>query len=352
MAVWHPALQEIRLIGIEDTPPIMAPVLPGGPGRHLEIPLDSATAAAHVHGDGRRAPALAVQGPHRVIARLPAGGALGRPGLLGRGRGRWGHWDGAGPIGPRHGLLVLRRVDGIERPARRREHVGEGFGEVLQYMKAVRHLRGGRCPLPRALSIRTGSIPGDPLHLWGLPQPLRHRRGGALREPGHRLTALEVDQDRAVGLALPQGEIVHPKHPGRGKRRGRLPAEQTQARVPAHPHVPRVTEAHPGFPAQRHTKGDEALGQPQGAARPGGRHRGQALGEDAARTGTIAAQPFADPQLEADLILRPGQVCQGAPIGTMEAPRWSGAERTGGAGLRRLHAQGDLRRGVVDVTRL
>ncbi len=121
-----------RFIGIEDTPPIVATVLLHGPRRHLQIPLDGATAAAHLRGDGRRAPALAVQGPHLVIARLPAGGTLGRTGLLGRGRGRWGHRDCAGPIGQRHGLLVLRRVDGIERPAMRREHVGEGFGEVLQ----------------------------------------------------------------------------------------------------------------------------------------------------------------------------------------------------------------------------
>jgi len=219
-------------------------------------------------------------------------------------------------------------------------------------MKAVRHLRGGRCPLPRALSIRTGSIPGDHRHPWVLPQPLRHRRGGALREQGHRLTALEVDQDGAVGLALPQGEIVHPEHPGRGERRGRLPAEQAQERVPAHPHVPRVTEAPPGLPAQRHTEGDEALGQPQGAARPGGRHRGQALGEDAARTGTMAAQPCADPQLKGDSRLRPGQVCQGAPIVTMDAPRGSGAERTGRADLGRRHAQGDLRGRLIDLAGL
>jgi hypothetical protein len=66
----------------------------------------------------------------------------------------------------------------------------------------------------------------------------------------------------------------------------------------------------------------------------------------------IAAKPFAHPQLEAHPILRPGQVRQGAPIVTMDAPRWGGAQRTGGAGLRRLYAQGDLRRGVVDVTRL
>src|SRR6266404_5857507 len=67
-----PALQEIRLIGIEDTPPIVATVLRHGPCWHLQIPLDGPTAAAHLRGDGRRAPALAVQGPHRVIACLPA----------------------------------------------------------------------------------------------------------------------------------------------------------------------------------------------------------------------------------------------------------------------------------------
>jgi hypothetical protein len=57
-------------------------------------------------------------------------------------------------------------------------------------------------------------------------------------------------------------------------------------------------------------------------------------------------------ELEAHPILRPGQVRQGAPIVTMDAPCWGGAQWPGGVGLRRLHAQGDLRRGVVDVTRL
>src|SRR5215813_12306901 len=57
VAAGIPALQEIVLIGIEDTPPIVAPVLPHGPRRHLQIPLDCAPAAAHLRGNGRRAPA-------------------------------------------------------------------------------------------------------------------------------------------------------------------------------------------------------------------------------------------------------------------------------------------------------
>ena len=84
-----PALQEIRLIGIDDTSPIVAPVLPAGPGRHLEIPLDRATTAANLRRDGHSAPALPVQGPHLLIDGLSARGALGRAGLLGWGCGRW-----------------------------------------------------------------------------------------------------------------------------------------------------------------------------------------------------------------------------------------------------------------------
>ena len=109
---------------------------------------------------------------------------------------------------------------------------------------------------------------------------------------------------------------------------------------------------HPSCPPERHAEGDQALGQPQGAPGPGSGDGGQAFGEDTAMAGAIAAKPLADTQLEAHPILRPGQVRQGAPIVTMDASRWSGAQRTGGAGLRRLHAQGDLRRGIVDVTRL
>jgi hypothetical protein len=61
------------------------------------------------------------------------------------------------------------------------------------------------------------------------------------------------------------------------------------------------------------------------------------------------AQPFADAYLEVHPRLRPGQVGQGAPIVTMDAPRWSGAERTGRADLGRLHAQGDLRGSLIDL---
>src|SRR6266851_8758869 len=219
-------------------------------------------------------------------------------------------------------------------------------------MEAVRDLERLRGALPRALRIGTRPIAGDDLHTRMRLEPLRHRHGRALWQEGDGLAALQVDEERAIGVAFPQRPVIHAQHPGRGGLWLWLPAQQAQERVPTHPHVPRVTEAYPGFPAQRHAEGEEALGQPQGAARPGGRHRGQTLGEDAARTGTFVAKPFADPQLEGNPILRPGQVCQGAPVVTMDTPRWSGTERTGRTDLGRLHAQGDLRGSIIDLAGL
>ena len=115
-----------------------------------------------------------------------------------------------------------------------------------------------------------------------------------------------------------------------------------------------MAEAHPGLTPQSDAECDEALGQPQRTPGPRGGHGGQPFGEDAAVTSAIAAKPLADAELEAHPILRPGQVRQAAPIVTMDTAGWRGAQPlwTGGIGLRRLHAQGDLRRGVVDGTRL
>ena len=171
-----------------------------------------------------------------------------------------------------------------------------------------------------------------------LPEPLRHGLGRPIREQCDRLAALQIHEDGAIGVPFPQGEIVHAEDGGRGERRGRLPTEEAQQRVPAHPHVPRVADVHPSRPAERHAEGDQALGEPQGAPGPGGRDGGQPFGEDATVTRAIAAKPLADAELEAHPILRPGQVRQGASIVTMDAPCWGGAQRTGCAGLRRLHA--------------
>ena len=80
-----------------------------------------------------------------------------------------------------------------------------------------------------------------------------------------------------------------------------------QQGVPAHREAPALAEAHPGLAAQGHPEVDEALGEPQGAPRPGSGHGGQPFGEDAATTGAIAAKPLADAQLEAHAVVAHGR---------------------------------------------
>jgi hypothetical protein len=232
------------------------------------------------------------------------------------------------------------------------KHLVQGFPEILQQMKAVRDLRGCRGPLPRALGLGSRAIPCDHLAPWRLLEPLRDGVGGTIREERDRGAALQIDQPRAIRLAFAQGAIIHAEDGGRGKRRGRLPAEQAQQRVPAPPLVPWVAEAHPSRPAERHAEGHEALGEPPGTPGPRGGDRGEPFGKDAAVTAAIAAKPLADAQLEAHAILCPRQISQGALRVTVDTLRRGGAQRTGHTGRPRAHAQGDLCRGIIDLARL
>src|SRR5262249_50986648 len=59
-----PALQENSLIVNDEPSSLVAPLLRPGPRRHLQIALNGTPAAAHLGGDGCRAPALAVQGAY------------------------------------------------------------------------------------------------------------------------------------------------------------------------------------------------------------------------------------------------------------------------------------------------
>src|SRR5439155_5785291 len=74
-----PALEEIRLIRVEDTVPAVATSFAPRKGGALEVTLDRAQPHPHVLGNGRGRPALAVQGPDLRMQRLPASVALRSP---------------------------------------------------------------------------------------------------------------------------------------------------------------------------------------------------------------------------------------------------------------------------------
>ena len=119
-----------------------------------------------------------------------------------------------------------------------------------------------------------------------------------------------------------------------------------------HRQDPCMAEAHPGCVSEGDAEGHEALGEPQRASGPGGRHRGQAFGEDAASAVGILAKPLADAGLKTHAVVRPREVGQGALIVTVDALRWGGAQRTGRRGRSRTHGDGKLRRPVIDRTGL
>ncbi len=158
-----------------------------------------------------------------------------------------------------------------------------------------------------------------------LPEPLGQGLAGAIWEKCHGLATFQIDQHGAIGLALPQGEVIHPEHRGGRQRRDRQPPEQAQQRIAAHRQAPALAEAHPSLAPQGEAHVHQVLGQPQGAPGPGGGHGGQALGEDAATTVTIATEPLTDAQLYAHAVLCPRQIGQGPCVTTVDTPRRASA---------------------------
>jgi hypothetical protein len=144
-----------------------------------------------------------MQGPDLLIRPLPPRLAL-RRALLGQERRLWGwHGHGDGPIGQQHGLLAPRGVDRVERLAMRGASLVERFGEVLQYMQAVRDLRRCRGSLVGTMGIGLRAIAGDARDARMLLEPLGQRLGTAIGEEPDRLAALQIDQHGAIGLAVP-----------------------------------------------------------------------------------------------------------------------------------------------------
>ena len=343
-----PALEEIVFIGIEHAAAIAAAVLGHGPRRQPQIPLDGVPAVADLRGDGRDGPALAVQGPYRVIGGLALRRTLGGLLLGAWGRG-WG-WDGDRdrPIGERHRLLARRRIDGVQRGVLRREHLGQRFREILDEMKAVRDLGGRGGPLPRPVSVGARPIPRDHFDPRMRPEPLRQGVGGALGQERHGVVALLVHQDRAIGLPLPQGKIVHAQDGGGGTRRQRQPAEQAQQRIPADGHAELLAQQRARGPTQREGNRPEAVRQPLRPPRPGGQQLGQALGKDAARAAPIGAEKLADAELQHDAEVGPREVSDGPRIVAMDV---LGGTLTDGAmdeGLRRGETQRQLGGSLVE----
>jgi hypothetical protein len=112
---------------------------------------------------------------------LPVGLAL--CGALLRREGDVMGWHGHGdrPLRQRDRRLGPQGIDRLQCLAVRDEHLLERLPEILEQMKTVGDLRGGRSPVTSALGIGARAVARDHLHPRMRLEPLRHGVGTAIR---------------------------------------------------------------------------------------------------------------------------------------------------------------------------
>ena len=89
------------------------------------------------------------------------------------------------------------------------EHLGQHVREILQQMEPIRHLAGRGRPEARRFRICLRPIPDEHLDPGMGLQPLGHGRGFPIGEQGQGPPPFQVQQEGAIGVTLPQREIVH-----------------------------------------------------------------------------------------------------------------------------------------------
>jgi hypothetical protein len=96
------------------------------------------------------------------------------------------------------------------------KHLVEGLREVLPQVKAIGDLDRVGGPLPGAVCIGSGPIPGDHADAGMGRQPEGHGFGLTIGQEGERSLPLEIDRYRPIPLTFPNGPIVDAEHLGGG----------------------------------------------------------------------------------------------------------------------------------------
>lgn len=208
------------------------------------------------------------------------------------------------------------------------EDLGERFCQVLHQVKAIGALRRLRSPLPRAISRGFRAIASADLDARVGLEPLGSRLRCAVRSQGHRPPALQVNQHRAIRLALAQGEIVDTEHSGGRTRWDNQPAQEAQEHGAATCPAQAMAELGAGRPAEGHghvrQPVDEALRLPG----PRRGNRRQTFGEDLTKALRVLTTPLSHPPLHTDAVVCPGQIGTRACVAAMQALSRHSADRT------------------------
>ena len=168
-------------------------------------------------------------------------------------------------------------------PLRQSRCRGDGpfrvLGQVVPQVPPAGHLDRGRRAGAGALGESSGPVPADHLGAGMPAQPGRQGIGLPVREQVNGPPGLHVDQDRAVGPAAAEREVIHAQHPHRPRLRDGQRHQQPQHEPPPGRHPQRGGQPRPGPPGQRRRDRAQRRGQRRGPARV---PRGQArdlLGE-------------------------------------------------------------------------
>src|ERR1700677_457926 len=88
----------------------------------------------------------------------------------------------------------------------------DDLAEVLQQMKAVSDLPRLRRALARTLRVEARTIAADHLHARVILKPIGRGRRRTIWQHVNHLTALEVNDDRAVVRTLPPRPVIDTRH--------------------------------------------------------------------------------------------------------------------------------------------
>ena len=159
------------------------------------------------------------------------------PGAVGVLPGRLGPRCVRRPCGWRWLIAGNGRRPGLCQPgAVRGDALLDGLGEVLPQVEPVSDLDRVRCPGACPVRVGAGAVPADDLDAGMRGQPVRERLRVAALQQVKRRPGLAVDDDRAVVLPAPDGEVVHPEDPRGGRRRVRGGHDEPEQHLPARRH--------------------------------------------------------------------------------------------------------------------
>jgi hypothetical protein len=150
---------------------------------------------------------------------------------------RFGHRDGDGFKGRnrwrllydgfrRFGVGLRRCRRDAQAPVVGAHGLAHHLAQVLPEVEAISHLNCIWCSGLHALGVGAGPVSADDFDAGMFDQPRGQGGSLAVREQVNGPMISHIDQDGAIGLGSPEGEIIDLEHPHHRRCRNRLGTDQ------------------------------------------------------------------------------------------------------------------------------